>query len=219
MITQEPLLLSGIQHFSFCRRQWALIHIEQQWMENARTVDGKLFHRRAHDDAQFESRGDLLIARGFRIASQRLNVVGVCDVVEFHRDPEGIELFGHEGRWTVYPVEYKKGASKTNDADRLQLCAQAMCLEEMLACVISEGSLYYGETRRREQVELTDELRGQVSAMLSEMHQLYDRGYTPKAKPTKGCNACSLKEICLPRLNKLPKVSTYITRYTGEETP
>lgn len=219
MITQEPLLLSGIQHFSFCRRQWALIHIEQQWTENARTVDGMLFHRRAHDDAQFESRGDLLIARGFRIASQRLNVVGVCDVVEFHRDPAGIELFGHEGRWKVYPVEYKKGASKTNDADRLQLCAQAMCLEEMLACVISEGSLYYGETRRREQVELTDELRGQVSAMLDEMHQLYDRGYTPKAKPTKGCNACSLKEICLPRLNKLPKVSTYITRYTGEETP
>ena len=219
MSAQEPLLLSGIQHFSFCRRQWALIHIEQQWAENARTVEGMLFHRRAHDDAQFESRGDLLIARGFRIASQRLNVVGVCDVVEFHRDPSGIELFGREGKWSVYPVEYKKGASKANDADRLQLCGQAMCLEEMLACVIPEGSLFYGDARHREQVLFTDELRGQVAAMLAEMRQLFDRGYTPKAKPGKGCNACSLKEICLPRLNKLPKVSAYITQYTGENTP
>ena len=219
MNTQEPLLLSGIQHFSFCRRQWALIHIERQWSENARTVDGILFHRRAHDDAQFESRGDLLIARGFRITSQRLNVIGVCDVVEFHRDPTGIELYGREGRWSVYPVEYKKGAPKVGDADRLQLCGQAMCLEEMLACNVPEGSLFYGETRRRETVAFTAELRGQVTAMLDEMRRLYDRGYTPKAKPTKGCNACLLKEICLPRLNKLPKVSAYITRFTGEDTP
>ena len=217
MNPQEPLLLSGIQHFSFCRRQWALIHIEQQWSENARTVDGTLFHRRAHAEAQFESRGDLLIARGFRIASQRLNVVGVCDVVEFHRDPAGIELFGREGRWSVYPVEYKKGAPKVGDADRLQLCGQAMCLEEMLACDIPEGSLFYGETRRRERVQFTDELRGQVAAMLDEMRRLYDRGYTPRAKPTKGCNACSLKEVCLPRLNKLPKVSAYIARVTEED--
>ena len=119
MNAQEPLLLSGLQHFAFCRRQWALIHIEQQWSENVRTVEGMIFHRRAHDDVQFEARGDLLIARGLRIASQRLNVVGVCDVVEFHRDSAGIELFGREGRWSVYPVEYKKGASKQNDADRL----------------------------------------------------------------------------------------------------
>ena len=122
MSGQEPLLLSGIQHFSFCRRQWALIHIEQQWSENVHTAEGTIFHHRAHDDAQFESRGDLLIARGFRIVSQRLNVSGVCDIVEFHRDSDGIELFGREGKWTVYPVEYKKGAPKSNDADRLQLC-------------------------------------------------------------------------------------------------
>lgn len=219
MNAQEPLLLSGIQHFAFCRRQWALIHIERQWAENVRTVEGTLFHRRAHDDVQFEARGDLLIARGLRIASQRLNVVGVCDVVEFHRDSAGIELFGRKGRWSVYPVEYKKGASKQNDADRLQLCGQAMCLEEMLACAIPEGSLFYGATRHREQVQFTDEMRDHVSELLAEMRQLFDRGYTPKAKPNKGCNACSLKELCLPRLNKLPKVSDYIAGYTGEDTP
>ncbi|MBQ6324658.1 MAG: CRISPR-associated protein Cas4 [Clostridia bacterium] len=218
MNAQEPLLLSGLQHFAFCRRQWALIHIEQQWSENVRTAEGMIFHRRAHDDVQFEARGDLLIARGLRIASQRLNVVGVCDVVEFHRDSAGIELFGREGRWSVYPVEYKKGASKQNDADRLQLCGQAMCLEEMLACEIPEGSLFYGATRRREQVQFTDELRKHVSDMLDEMRQLFERGYTPRAKPTKGCNACSLRDLCLPRLNKLPKVSAYIAGYTGEGT-
>ena len=178
-----------------------------------------LFHRRAHDGAQLESRGDLLIARGLRIASERLNITGVCDVVEFHRDPDGIGIFGHEGRWSVYPVEYKRGSTKVNDADRLQLCGQAMCLEEMLACAIQEGSLFYGETRRREQVRFTDELRAQVSAMLEEMGRLYDRGYTPKAKPHKGCSACSIREACLPRLEKLSKVSAYITRYTGEDTP
>jgi len=219
MNAQEPLLLSGLQHFAFCRRQWALIHIEQQLSENVRTVEGMIFHRRAHDDVQFEARGDVLIARGLRIASQRLNVVGVCDVVEFHRDSAGIELFGREGRWSVYPVEYKKGVSKQNDADRLQLCGQAMCLEEMLACDIPEGSLFYGATRHREQVQFTDELRKHVSDMLDEMRQLFERGYTPKAKPTQGCNACSLKESCLPSLNKLPKVSAYIAGYTGEDTP
>ena len=210
MTSAEPLMLSAIQHFAFCRRQWALIHIEQQWAENVRTVDGSVFHRRAHDEHQFESRGDVLIARGLRVGSERLNVTGICDVVEFHRDPGGIELHGRDGRWSVYPVEYKKGAPKANDADRLQLCAQAMCLEEMLACAIPEGSLYYGETRRRERVALSAELRSQVEAMLGEMRQLYERGYTPKVKPTKGCNACSLKELCLPGLNRLPSVQSYM---------
>ncbi len=219
MNAAEPLLLSGLQHFAFCRRQWALIHIEQQWVENVRTVDGAIFHRRAHDGAQFESRGDVLVTRGFRIESRRLNVTGVCDVVEFHRDAGGIEFAGREGRWSVYPVEYKKGAPKAGDADRLQLCGQAMCLEEMLACAIPEGSLFYGQTRRRERVAFTDELRQAVEGMLAEMRRYYDRGYTPLVKRTKACNACSLKEICIPQMEKLPEVSAYIRRHAEEESP
>ena len=219
MSTREPLALSGIQHFAFCRRQWALIHIEQQWSENARTVDGSLFHRRAHDAEQFESRGDVLIARGFRISSERLNVVGICDVVEFHRSEEGVTLAGRDGRWTVYPVEYKKGSPKANDADRLQLCAQAICLEEMLACDIQEGSLFYGETRRREIVDFTLDLREKVAAMFEEMHRYYERFYTPKAKQSIACNACSLKELCLPRLDRLSKVKAYTHRYVEEADP
>ena len=219
MMDREPLALSGLQHFAFCRRQWALIHIEQQWAENVRTVEGDLFHRRAHDGDAFESRGDLLIARGLRVSSERLNVTGICDVVEFHRSAEGIELAGREGRWSVYPVEYKKGAPKENDADRLQLCGQAMCLEEMLLCEIPEGSLFYGESRRRERVPFTGELRAKVEAMLAEMGQYYARGHTPTARPGKGCNACSLKELCLPRLRRLPAVRSYLSEHMGEETP
>ena len=215
----EPLLLSGIQHFAFCRRQWALIYIEQQWADNVRTVDGQLFHRRAHDGESMESRGDVLIARGLRIASKRLGVTGACDVVEFHRDPNGIELHGREGRWTVYPVEYKRGQPKEGDEDRLQLCGQAICLEEMLACRIPEGSLFYGETRRRERVVFDDELRVKVSELLQQMRQHYDRGYTPSATPGKKCNACSMKDICLPKLKKLSDVGAYLDRFTGDDLP
>ena len=219
MTGQEPLLLSGLQHFVFCRRQWALIHIEQQWAENVRTVEGDLFHHRAHDGESFESRGDVLIARGLRLFSRRLNVTGVCDVVEFHRDPKGIALAGREGTWRVWPVEYKKGAPKENDADRLQLCGQAMCLEEMLLCSIPEGALFYGETRRRERVAFTPELRGCVERMLAEMRQYHERGHTPSARRTKSCNACSLKEICLPGLEKLPKVNAYLHQHIKEDEP
>lgn len=215
----EPLMLSSLQHFAFCRRQWALIHIEQQWSENWRTVEGNLMHAKAHDEEQFESRGNLLIARGLRIQSRRLNVTGACDVVEFYRDPKGIALAGREGTWRVYPVEYKRGEPKENDADRLQLCGQALCLEEMLLCEIPEGSLFYGETRRREKVAFTPELRARVEAMLSEMRQYYERGYTPRPKRTKACNACSLKELCLPGLEKLPSAKAYMNRSMKEDEP
>lgn len=206
----DYLMLSGLQHFAYCRRQWALIHIEQQWAENERTVDGQLFHSTAHNSEKLEKRGDLIIARGLRIKSSTLGVSGICDVVEFHKTPEGITLASHEGLWQPYPVEYKKGEPKENNADELQLCGQAMCLEEMLLCDIPCGSLFYGENRRRLQVQFTSELRTQVKNMLAEMHELWNKGYTPKVKAQKGCNACSLKEICVPKLFKERSVTTYI---------
>lgn len=216
-MAQDMLMLSGLQHFAFCRRQWALIHIEQQWAENVRTVEGNILHRRAHDAQQFESRGELLIARGMRIKSDKLGVTGVCDVVEFRRDETGIALAGREGRWQPYPVEYKRGQPKENNADELQLCGQAMCLEEMLVCTIPEGSLFYGETRRRKQVMFTPELRGQVEQLLAEMHQYFDRGYTPQVRRTKACNACSLKDLCLPQLTRAGSVHSYIQRHLQED--
>ena len=220
MIYQEEdfLQLSGLQHFSFCRRQWALIHIEKQWAENYRTVDGALMHERAHDRSLEGSRGDLLIQRGVSVYSAELGVSGQCDVLEYRRGTEGIPLPNRDGLWQPYPVEYKRGKPKEGDADALQLCGQAMCLEIMLCCDIPEGALYYGETRRRQVVILTPGLRAQVSEMLTEMHELYRRGYTPKVKPTKSCNACSLKELCLPRLLKSRSVAAYL-KSAMEEMP
>lgn len=156
---EDYLPLSGLQHFVFCRRQWALIHIEQQWSENLLTVDGTLMHKNAHDQERREKRGDLLVVRGMPAFSAGLGISGQCDVVEFRKSPEGVSLRGQEGLWQPFPVEYKRGRPKEHQADELQLCAQAMCLEEMLCCAIPAGALYYGEPRRRTEVTFTEELR------------------------------------------------------------
>ena len=208
--SEDLLPLSGLQHFAFCRRQWALIHLEQQWQENLRTVEGGLLHRRAHDEAARERRSDTLILRGLQVVSHQLGLSGQCDVVEFHATPKGVPLQGEEGLWQPYPVEYKRGKPKSHQADELQLCAQAMCLEEMLCCTIPAGAVYYGEPRRREAVAFTEELRAEVRAALTEMHQYAQRGYTPKVKPRKGCGACSLKDVCLPKLMGKPSVERYV---------
>lgn len=215
---EDFLQLSGLQHFAFCRRQWALIHIENQWAENERTVDGVLMHEKAHDREFEESRGDRLIKRGVSVYCAELGISGQCDVLEYYQSDTGIPLNEKEGLWQPYPVEYKRGSPKENSADALQLCAQAMCLETMLCCDIPEGALYYGEIRRREYVRLDQELRDQVREMLIQMHSLYKRGYTPKVKPTKSCNACSLRELCLPKLLKSRSVSAYL-KAAVEELP
>ena len=215
---EEFLQLSGIQHFKFCRRRWALIHLEQQWAENYRTVDGELMHSNAHDADFRESRGDLIITRGVSIFSPTLGVSGQCDVLEYRRGDTGIPIRGKEGLWQPFPVEYKRGSPREDTGDALQLCGQAMCLEEMLCCAIPEGALYYGEIRRRVSVAFTEELRGEVRQMLAQMHELYQRGHTPKVKPSKSCNACSLKELCLPKLMKSRSVSDYLKK-AMEEAP
>ena len=168
-------------------------------------------HEHVHDQEFRESRGDCLIVRGLAIHSTELGISGQCDVVEFHRDTSGVPLREREGLWLPYPVEYKRGKPKEHSADELQLCAQAMCLEEMLCCAVPEGALYYGEPRRRTVVQFTAELRGQVQDGLSEMHELYKRRFTPKVRPSKACNACSLKELCLPKLMNRKKVADYLT--------
>lgn len=206
---EDYLLISGIQHFSFCRRQWALIHIEEQWHENLLTTEGKIIHEHCHDVKFIEKRGDMLIVRGLRVSSRFLGVTGQCDVVEFKRDENGCILHGHRGRWTAYPVEYKHGKVKSIAADRLQLCTQAMCLEEMLSCKITKGALYYAELHRREEVIFSEEMRQFVKKMLVEMHTYAQKGYTPKVKPQKGCRSCSLKDICLPVLLKVKSVKSY----------
>ena len=215
---EDYLMLSGIQHFAFCKRQWAMIHIEQQWAENYRTTAGEIMHKKAHDESAFEKRGNLLTVRGLRISSRSLGLSGQCDVVEFHQDENGIDLFGYEGKWNIVPVEYKRGTVKENNADELQLCAQAVCLEEMFQMDIPEGFLYYGENRRRHQVEFTSELRSEVERTTDKMHEMFRRGHTPGAKPSKQCKSCSLENLCLPKLQKSGDVRKYIEKniYGGD---
>lgn len=211
------LQLSGIQHFVFCRRQWALAYIELQWQENVRTVEGKLLHKNAHDGNFTEKRGDVITVRGMRVHSREIGISGECDVVEFRRAEHGIVLSGQTGKYEVIPIEYKRGKPKTNDIDALQVTAQALCLEEMLCCDIPYGYIYYGEVRHREKIEFSEELRKKVKTMFLEMHKYYAQQYTPKVKMRKSCNACSLKDICLPVLNKNLSVKKYLDMNLQQE--
>ena len=182
--SEDYLQLAGIQHFSFCRRQWALVYLEQQWSENLRTAEGRLEHERAHDDTLAEKRGGLLIIRGMRVVSHRLRLSGECDVVEFRADEDGVELYGREGRWLPMPVEYKHGSSKENDADRLQLCAQAMALEEMLSCDVPR------DVYKRQEVCM---LERQRLHLVEQQHGTRKRGHAPDVAP--GCGKCRIQKL------------------------
>ena len=213
----EYLDLSGIKQYQFCKRRWALIYIEQLWEENALTLEGHFMHERVHDSSCTESRGAVLLSRGMPVRSQTLKITGICDMVELHRSPDGIPIQGREGLWRVYPVEYKLGRPDSRGADDLQLCAQAMCLEEMFVTDIPEGAVYYGKLRSRHRVEITDELRAKVRSCVSEMYSLMRRGITPKVKPGKACANCSLYEKCQPGLMGKQSVKGYIRRAIEEE--
>ena len=209
---EDYVQLSGIQHFAYCPRQWAIAYLEMQWSENLRTFEGRLMHERVHDASNSEKRGDILIVRGMQIFSRMLGISGECDVVEFHSSDIGVSLHGREGYYKVIPIEYKRGKPKEHDADLLQLCAQAICLEEMLLCEISQGYLFYGETKRRTEVAFDTELRLKVIKMFTQMHEYTEKGYTPKVKPRKGCTSCSVNEICVPQLNKSNSARSYINK-------
>lgn len=195
-----------------------MIHIEQQWKENVLTAEGRILHKKVDDPFFTETRNGVVTARSVPVASYRLGLSGVCDVVEFSlssngrgADGEGVTLPNREGLYLPTPVEYKRGKPKREPVDEAQLCAQALCLEEMLSTNISKGYLYYGETRHREEIEFTPQLRTLVQDMSAEMHNYFSRGYTPKVRTHKGCRSCSLADICLPALNeKVITASRYI---------
>jgi len=207
----ELLPLSGIQHFLFCRRQWALIHIEQQWKDNALTAEGRLMHNRADDPFFTETRNGVITTRSVPVVSYRLGLSGICDVVEFVTSPDGVKLPNRKGLYLPIPVEYKRGKPKRDPVDEAQLCAQAICLEEMLSTDIPRGYLFYGQTRHREGVEFTPQVRALVQEMSAEMHNYFRKGYTPRVKTSKACRSCSLADTCLPVLNeKAIAASKYI---------
>ncbi|MDD3574905.1 MAG: CRISPR-associated protein Cas4 [Methanospirillum sp.] len=213
----DLLALSGIQHFYFCRRQWALIHVERQWEENQRTVEGRFIHERVDDPFISETRGEVIVSRSYPLVSYSLGLFGFADVVEYVRESEGISLPGRDGYWSVCPVEYKRGRPKIDKRDEVQLCAQVMCLEEMLHTKINVADFFYHEIRRRSQLIITDELREIVVFLSDEMHRLFNEGYTPPASSGQNCKACSLVEICMPKLTlKNSSVGAYLRKHVKD---
>lgn len=203
---EPPVVLSALQHYLFCPRQCALIHLEGAWSENFLTASGRQLHERV-DRRGGETRRDVHLATALRLVSNRLGLTGVADMVEFHRQESECDANGHcvaaklsgrGGFWRPFPVEYKRGAPKSHRADEVQLCAQALCLEEMLNIVIPAGALFYGETRRRMDVPFDASLRSLTEDVAAKVHELLRTGITPPAEQMKGCRACSLVDTCRP---------------------
>lgn len=210
--TEDELLpLSGLQHILFCERQCALIHVEQAWAENVLTAEGRLMHERVHE-ADRVSRGDIRVEYAIPLRSLRLGLIAKADVVEFHRKKE------KEGTmWVPFPVEYKHGKPKKDDTDKVQLCAQAICLEEMLDCEIPEGAIFYGKTRRRQDVIFDADLRTKTEETADRFHRLVDAGITPKADYVPKCENCSLIHECLPKTAKKSKsINAYLMKAMNE---
>jgi len=217
-LEEDYLMLSGIQHFYFCKRQWALIHIEQQWAENQATMEGNYLHDKADNPYIVEKRKDTFISRAVPVASKYLGLSGILDVLEFKKDKQGISVEGKDGFWMPNIVEYKRGKPKKDKRDIVQLVAQVICLEEMLNCTIKKSDFFYHEINRRLSIDITDELKDETRKYSMEMHHLYELKRTPKAESYKNCQKCSLYDICLPRMTKKKvSVPNYIKHYIMED--
>ncbi len=199
--------ISALQHLVFCPRQCALIHLERAWAENRLTAEGDLLHARVQS-GETTTRGALRVYRALSLVSRRLGLIGVADVVEIHRAEDGSEQ--------AYPIEYKRGAPKTHDADRVQLCAQALCLEEMLDLAVPEGALFYAAPRRRETVTFDAVLRQETEAYAVQLRELLDRGGIPPPRIGPHCRSCSLEEICRPHLSEKPSAASWLERARAE---
>ena len=185
---EDCIMISALPHYLYCPRRFGLVHLEQIWEENAYTAEGRLLHERA-DSGKAETRGDVKTVTGLLLCSRELGLTGKADVVEFHRQ---------DGGWRPYPVEYKRGRPKTHDSDKVQLCAQALCLEEMMRLSIPEGALFYGKTRRRQVVIFDEALRQKTQQTAAQAHEILRQGITPPPAADERCAGCSLQEECLP---------------------
>lgn len=203
-VEDELIPISALNQYCYCPRRCALIHIEQVWDENRFTAEGKIMHEHVHEQGD-ESRGNVKIGRGIPLRSLRLGLVGVADVVEFHRINRNV--------WQPYPVEYKRGKPKPDSSDLVQLCAQAICLEEMLSVPVPKGALFYGRTRRRLDVPFDKSLRARTEEAARIAHDLIESGVTPPPVYGRRCESCSLLNECMPRnMEKRVSVKHYLKR-------
>lgn len=201
MYTEDDfIMISALQHYIFCPRQCGLIHIDDVWQDNLFTVRGEILHEKVDTDS-FESRGDVKTVRGLRIHSYKYGLVGRCDVVEFKETSQGKEIL---------PVEFKAGKPKEDISDKVQLCAQVLCLEEMLNIEISKAAFFYGKIRRREIVKISNELRSQTKDVIEKVRELIDKKIVPKIEYSSKCKNCSLITICQPKALNNRKLKDYI---------
>ncbi|MFZ2445182.1 MAG: CRISPR-associated protein Cas4 [Syntrophobacteraceae bacterium] len=211
MYAEDDLLpISALQHLIFCPRQCALIHVEQIWAENRLTAEGRILHERVHSPSA-QRKGSVRVESGLQIRSLRLGLSGTADVVEFH-SPSPDDASGPE---IPYPVEYKRGKPKKDDSDRVQLCAQALCLEEMLGVGVPAGAIFYGEPRRRLEVVFDEELRERTAGAARALHEMVAGGVTPVVPYEKKCRSCSLFDRCLPKVVRR-SVGGYLDRMLAE---
>ena len=209
--------ISALQHMAFCPRQAALIHLDQVWEENQRTAEGRTLHERV-DEGYREFRKGLRQFSGVRVQSLTLGLYGKLDVVEVERvadAPDTAVFLGLSGDWKIRPVEFKRGEPKAEDCDRIQLCAQALCLEEMTGASIPDGSIFYGKIRRRDEVAFDAELRQQTREIILAFDDMMRMRRLPPAKWMKGCRACSLIGICQPKSAEPAKVAVYQQELLG----
>lgn len=207
----DYLMLSGIQHFYFCKRQWALIHIEQVWSDNSFTAEGNKLHEITDDPYLKEKRKNIIISRAIPVSSKDLGLSGILDTVEFIKSDKGIEIANKKGLWMPNVVEYKRGKAKKDNRDAVQVAAQVMCLEEKYTIQIESADLFYFSTKKRETIAITNQLKDEVRIMANQMHTMYENKLTPDAEYFKNCTMCSLYDLCMPRLTKKKKsVQNYL---------
>ncbi|MCC8118620.1 MAG: CRISPR-associated protein Cas4 [Bacteroidales bacterium] len=216
----DMLMLSGIQHFVFCPRQWALIDIEQTWADNGLTTEGRILHHNVDNPAYRQLNKGCITLRGLHVSSYRLGLYGITDAIELlpTQEDKFITHPRYPGKFIPYPVEYKRGHQKTDDCDIMQLVAQVMCLEEMFSITLKEGALFYWEVRRRERILIDDNLKDQALFYANEMHRIFKSGILPQAEISKKCRKCSLLEQCQPEIFSLQTVNSYLVKNLYEET-
>lgn len=217
---EDMLMLSGIQHYVFCPRQWALIHLEQQWKGNVLTIEGMLLHQQVDNPAYRAKKGDKITLRRVALASQTLGLTGFSDAIELQpveTSEDAILHPSYPGYWKPIPIEYKRGKSKPNRCDEVQVAAQAICLEEVYGIHIPKGMIFYHEEKGREEVVIDDELRRFTQQCANDMHQIYRSGTTPPAVYSTHCSRCSLYDLCIPLLSSKQDVKDYLTQSLYEE--
>lgn len=211
---EDLLMLSGVQHFAFCQRQWGLIHLEQQWQSNSLTLEGDYLHERADNPGCITALRGVITLRAVPLVSYQLGLRGISDIVELHKTADSTNVVfipKYNDYFLPMPVEYKHGKPKESPEDRVQLCAQVMSMEEMYGISLQKGALYYASTRHREEIFIDEELRNLTAELCRKMHALFISGRCPQGQYAPKCKNCSLMERCMPKMkDRYKDVKNYL---------